>query len=351
MIDTKPLHPICSDIAQYAVFGTPLVDMVKKLHDSSGDQEMFLLPCHAARSGVGMCLIIGGFLSTALAQFSGSRGGVEPSNRGTSVIAPLTREVAESYIAIDGKAEVRVKPTELRIVMAVTAEGETAQECRTTVDATLTQLKEAWAQQKISAEAIVVDFIAVLPRYEWKLEKQAGADVGIERKSGYRMQSNVHLAVADDVAAMTALGAAFEHGVTDVIAFDYWSRELDEVKERAREKAMAAARRKADVMLTLFDERPKVINVQEQTSVHYPDSLYHSFTNSVDEEAIPAFFRNQTLIRARRPRNTYYRGFSGDGDVQPGELPMKAEISVVSTVRIYYESPAANRPALRKPEK
>ena len=86
-----------------------------------------------------------------------------------------------------------------------------------------------------------------------------------------------------------------------------------------------------------------MINVQEQVEVHYPESLYHSFTNAVDQEVIPDAWRNQTLIRAQRPKNTYYRGFYSDGDVQPRDLPMKPEISVVAIVRIYFESPAAAR--------
>ena len=281
--------------------------------------------------------------SPALAQFSGSRGGVEDQTlRGGQSFAPLTREVAESFIAIDGKAEVRVKPTELRIVMAVTAEGETALECQKTVDATLARLKTAWTRLKIPPEAIVVDFIAVLPSYEWTSEKRGEENVGVEKRSGYRMQTNVHLAVAGDREALPALAAAFELGVTDIIAFDYWSKELDAIKEQAREKALAAARGKSDLMLkVLFTDKPSVINVQEQTTVHYPDSLYHSFTNTVDEEAIPAHWRSQTLIRAQRPKNTYYRGFYSDGDIQPRDLPMRPEISVVSTVRLYFESPAA----------
>jgi uncharacterized protein YggE len=266
--------------------------------------------------------------------------------------APLTREIAESYIAIDGKAEVRVKPTELRIVMAVTAEGETALDCQKTVDAILAQLRAAWAKLKIPPEAIVVDFIAVLPRYEWKAEKRGDESVAVEKKSGYRMQTNVHLAVAGDKEALPALGAAFEQGVTDIIAFDYWSKELDAVKEQAREKALAAARGKADTMLkVLFTQQPPVINLQEQTTVHYPDSLYHSFTNTVEQEAVPGLFRTQTLIRAQRPKNTYYRGFYSNGDIQPRDLPMKPEISVVSTVRLYFESPAAARRGKREVKK
>jgi uncharacterized protein YggE len=296
----------------------------------------------------GSCALLSLFVSAppspALAQFSGSRGGVEGQLQNTPSFAPLTREVAESFIAIDGKAEVRVKPTELRIVMAVTAEGETAQECQKAVDATLTKLKGAWTKLKIPQEAIVVDFIAVLPRYEWKMEKRGEENVGVEKKSGYRMQTNVHLAVAGDKEALAALGAAFEQGVTDIIAFDYWSKELDAIKEQAREKALAAARGKSDLILkTLFTDKPPVINVQEQTTVHYPDSLYHSFTNTIDEDAIPSHWRSQTLIRAQRPKNTYYRGFYSNGDIQPRDLPMKPEISVVSTVRLYFESPAAAR--------
>ena len=88
-----------------------------------------------------------------------------------------------------------------------------------------------------------------------------------------------------------------------------------------------------------------MINVQEHTTVLYPESLYHSFTNVADETAsVPA---GGTAARCRsstayRPRNTYYRGLYSDGDVQPRELPMNPEISVLSTVRLYFKSPAAD---------
>ena len=47
------------------------------------------------------------------------------------------------------------------------------------------------------------------------------------------------------------------------------------------------------------------------------------------------------LLNRYRLRNTYYRGLYADGDVQPRELPMTPEISVISTVRLYFKSPAA----------
>ena len=106
-----------------------------------------------------------------------------------------------------------------------------------------------------------------------------------------------------------------------------------------------AARSKADMLLkALFDPRPAVINVQEHTTVRYPESLYDAFVNSYQEEVTPAWKSDLPFLRAYRPRNTYYRGLHSDGDVQDAGLPMQPEISVVSTVRLYFESPAASRP-------
>jgi uncharacterized protein YggE len=292
--------------------------------------------------------------SHACAQHGGSRAGLggmgafgagleeQPGEVPTPPL--LDREIAEGFIAIDGRAEVRVRPTEIRVVLAVTSEGKTAQECQQAIEATIERLKASWAKLKIARKGLVEDFIAVLPLYEWNLEKRGNMEVGVETKVGHRMQTNIHLAVPDDPKAMEALTAAFEQGVTDIIAFDYWSQELDDIKLKAREQALNAARRKSDVLLgALFNDRPPVINVQEQTTIRYPEALYHSFENTLDESVRPPSHRDIPFIRAHRPRNTYYRGLYSDGDVHARELPMHPEISVVSTVRLYFESPAAKR--------
>jgi uncharacterized protein YggE len=279
-------------------------------------------------------------LPLAFGQLGGSRAGVEGGSFGVPGLARLEPEVVESHIAIDGRAEVRVQPTEIRVVLAVTGDGDDAQTCRRTVDGGVQQLKQAWVESGIEPRNIVEDFIAVLPRYRWQMEKQGDSDVGVEKKVGYRMQVNLHLAVPDDATAGAALNLAFAQGVTDIIAFDYWNRELDTIKVKAREQALQAALSKAELLLgTLFDHRPPAINVQEETTVHYPESLYHSFTNSYGEDVRPPWRRDIPFIRAARPQNTYYRGLHADSDIQSAELAMTPEISVVSTVRVYYRSP------------
>lgn len=293
----------------------------------------------------------------AAAQFSGARGGVSELGSGDSTarsddtLRMLSPEVAQSYITVDGQVELRVPPTEIRIVLALTAEAKTPAECELQVAAQLKALTAAWQQAGIPPAKIVEDFIAILPRYEFVPERINGQDVALEKKAGYLMQSNVHLAVKDDPQARLALRIAFEHNVADIIAFDYGSRELDQLKQQARAAAVKKARDKADLLLgALFNPPPAVINVQEQTRVHYPESLYVSFENSHNESYQNSYHtRNVPAIRTFRPKNTYYRGLYLNADAQAKELPMRAEISVVSTVRLYFASPAA-QPAKQPPQ-
>lgn len=98
---------------------------------------------------------------------------------------------------------------------------------------------------------------------------------------------------------------------------------------------------KADLLLgALFDQPPRPLNVHESTRVIYPRSLYDSFENTYNEQ-LSSWSTSERLTRiwAAKPKNTYYRGFQEDTDVQGEGLPLRPEISIVSTVRLYYATP------------
>ena len=277
---------------------------------------------------------------TVTAQHGGSRAGLENRRADSFELPQLDPRVAQSHIAIDARVEIRVPPTDVRMTLAVTGEGESASACRKEVAGKIEKLIAAWQAAGIEKDRVVVDFIAILPRYEWTVEKRGEVEVGVEKTAGFRMQTNVHVALPNNTQVDEALDDAFEVGITDIIAFDYWNKELDAIKTQARDQALEQAAAKGNSLLRLFPEkRPPIINIQEDTQVVFPESLYQSFVNTVQDSLAPAPRRDISFIRAHRPQNTYYRGLQSGADKQPADLAMKPEISVVSTVRIYYESP------------
>jgi uncharacterized protein YggE len=253
----------------------------------------------------------------------------------------LEPQFALNYITIDGTAELRVEPEGIRLVLAITSEAETADRCQELNADQVQAVIGAWSDLNVPEDHIVEDFINLLPIYEWRLAERDGTQFRVQQRSGFRMQSNLHLAVESEADAMAAINRAFQQGVTEIVTLDYWSSDLDERKKEARAAAVAAAKEKAETLLSVFDAPPRVINIQESTTVFSPQSLYRTYENVLEEEVqYPGSLRDRPTIRAYRPKMTFFHGLQSRSDRRPPGPAMRPEIAVVSTVRIYYESPA-----------
>jgi len=285
-------------------------------------------------------------------QGGGSRAGVQPAATfaGQPVAPPSAspdHEAVESNIEIVGTAEIRVKPTAVRVIMALTSQGATAEECMKANEKKEQALTQAWSKMGVPDDKVFLDFISMLPVYEWNVQQQEGNRYLVEDLSGYLVQTNAHIQVANEAEARAAVRAAFQLGMTDIISFDYWCESLDNYKVQAQKQALANAQRKAELLLTAHfrnAQTPKPLNIREQTQVIYPKSLYESFTNDYSQSLHRTYHR-QSLpeIRAFRPKNTHYRGFFGHTDSQDPRLPMQPEISVVSTISCYYAAPGEKK--------
>ncbi len=279
------------------------------------------------------------------AQFAGSRGGNMSSPSSMDLPARTFDRSVEEYIVVDGKVEVRVLPNQIRIVLAVVQSAESASECQKLVFDKIAEFRAQLETQGIESADVVDDFIAVIPQYDFKLVDEAGTRVARELKAGYVMQSNLHVRVSDDDQAMKVIRLAFQNDIPDIIAFDYWSDELDAARQTALEKAMQEAQRKAKLLVHAnFDEPVRLINIDSTTHVVLPHQLYDQAENTASENfrQVPFDRRSIPMVLLPKPKNTYYRGFfDPDIDRQSAELPMQNKISVVGMVRLYFESPAA----------
>ncbi|MBC7966133.1 MAG: SIMPL domain-containing protein, partial [Fuerstia sp.] len=229
---------------------------------------------------------------------------------------PLDPESALSVIKITGTAEQRIVPEQIRVVFALTSEGETAEECRKLLTTRIDGVMTDWKSLNIPAENIVEDFISVLPRYGWRLseEFEGWSKVRLQKHVGYRMQINLHVAVKTEADAMATIDRAFRQGQAEIVTFDYWSSDLDRQKETVRASALAAAKKKADTLLAIFDERPQAVNVQESTAVFFPHSLYKTYENVLEQEVMNYSSDDPPLIKAYRPKMTFFHGLSSRAD-------------------------------------
>lgn len=278
--------------------------------------------------------------SLAYAQAAGSAGGLAMGQM-LSRLAPPEAADAERVITIEGVAEVRVAPTDLRIVLAHAVEAASAAESMRLGREGVAAVKAKLVSQELPAESFDVDFIAVLPVHAWNVEEQSGREVIAERRVAYRVQQNLYVRVPNEESALATIAKALEVDGVEVLAVNYWNAELPAQRQAALEKALAVARRKADLLLEGFAPRPVPINVHESCRILFPQDLYRSFARSQESE----HFWNRELpqIPATRPQNTYYMGLYEDLDAGDPRLPSRREIHVVATVRLYFAAPGREK--------
>ena len=276
------------------------------------------------------------------AQMAGQRGAAREEAL-VDRLDPPDPTAAERVITIEAVAQVRVVPSRLRVVLAVAAQAETADEANRTGRALLTETKAKLEAAGVAAADVDTDFIAAFPVYAWQVEQQSGKDVLAENRVGTRVQYNLHVAVPDEAAALAAVEAAAGAEGVELLAVDYWSDDLTGKQVEAQRKALAAARAKADLLLSVFPERPRPINVWENTRILFPAELYRSLPQN--ESRAPRDYGRDALpqVPAPRPLKIYYRGLFANVDALEPEMPGRREIEIVSTVRLYFEAPG--RPA------
>ena len=234
-------------------------------------------------------------------------------------------------------------PTELRVVFAASATAATASETNAASARLLASARTRLETSGIPATDIDHDFIAMVPVYTWGVTRQGDRDVVAEKRSGYRLQHNLHVRVRDEASAAAVITAAHEVEGIEVLAIDYWSNQLEQKQVEARDKALAAVRQKAKALLTVFAEAPVPINVHETTHVMFPQQLYQALPRTEDNSG--GYFDGQLpRVPASRPSYVYYRGLFADVDAVETAMPGRREIHIVSTALLYFEAPHRPRP-------
>ncbi len=271
------------------------------------------------------------------AQDAGVRGGA------TSMPAVQARSLEPKdparRIEIEGCVEIRVDADAIRVVLAVCSDGADPATVSTANQQRVQRLRAAFTQAQVPDGNVHIDFIAMLPVYDWEEVEEAGRKVARERLSGWRLQENVHVAVGTQEQLDTIKRLAREVGVFDVLAVDYASSDVEKHRTRALEAALAVAKAKAAILLAQFGTPQKLVNVTERTVTVPPHAQYRSF-ESANTARMERHFRDETpRVFAVRPKNTLYEGYTADVDRPGGTLPMRPQICVVSSVKLYYESP------------
>ncbi|NOQ73415.1 MAG: DUF541 domain-containing protein [Crocinitomix sp.] len=217
--------------------------------------------------------------STIFAQHSGNINysnqlpGVTSGTPGININYPSNSNM---YISVKGLAN--VKADAYVAIFNVTQMGKTAKEVNQLIDARINPVLET-INSKSSVETYI-DMVSFVPMYEYEVERKIFSKKTYnEIPIGFELKKNIHIKYTDPGLLNEIIAALASSEIYDLVRVDYFSNELDQVKNDLMLKAKMVLQTKIknyqEILSVNFDAIEKTII--DDYLVVYPVEMYNSY--------------------------------------------------------------------------
>lgn len=202
-------------------------------------------------------------------------------------------------ISTTGTGEVSADADRAVVSVAVTARAETAEAARSAVAESATQMRDALRDAGVDDDAVTTASYRLHPYYS-----DVDRETGTREIAGYEAVHAYQIETTPD-AAGTVVDTAIGNGASEVsnVRFTLSSETRAELRERALERAMNAARADADAMASAADL--SVAYVQSATSSDSHGPIYAVRETAADVGGAPTQFDAGSVTVTARVEVTY----------------------------------------------
>ena len=221
----------------------------------------------------------------------------------------IAQTTSPRTISVSGEAEIRVVPDELVLQLAVETRDPDLQSATATNQATVEAIKAVAVGYGVPEERIQTDRLDLRPQY---LTRRLDNDTSVPFLYQYHVLRSVTITLRQLDVFDELIRDAVAAGANEVNGVTFRSTELRTHRDEARLLAIDAAREKAEALAGRLGQtigRP--ISISEQTFGGYGGWFNGGGgTQNVIQSSGAASFR-------------------GDGATSPGQIPIRATVSVV----------------------
>ncbi len=145
--------------------------------------------------------------------------------------------MGHSLTPIKADVMINMKATSYVAVLSITQVGETIEETDSLMDVRLNNVFEELLKVGISLKNTHVDFISMVPRYEFESTEKVYSKTFNEIPSGFEMKKNIHVLFTEHDRLNDLISAAAKAEIYDLVKIDYNVSNMDNIYAQLRQKA------------------------------------------------------------------------------------------------------------------
>lgn len=230
-----------------------------------------------------------------------------------AIQAAETTCTASRTVQVSGTAVVNVAPDRALVQLGVQSNGKTPREVQSKNAATIQSVIQALKAVGVEARDISTDHYIIEPIYE---------DYDSLVIKGYRIYNIVAVTVRDVTKTSDILAEAFEAGANQVVNVEFYTSQLRKFRDQAREMAMKAASEKATALSQAAGTETNCVLTISENSWSYFNGGYWWYGSHQQN------LWTQNAVQNIAPASEPGASTTGDSPVSPGQISIRAEVSV-----------------------
>lgn len=217
-------------------------------------------------------------------------------------------------VQVSGSAAINVKPDRVLIELGVESVAETPQEVQAENDAAIERVTTAIRNMGIPDKDIATDYYLIQPVYD---------DYTTYRIINYRIDNIIGVTLSDVSQTSNVLAAALQAGANQVQNVQFYTSELRQYRDQARELAMKAASEKAQALAGAGGaEAGCLLQINENSWSHYNGYWWGGRDRAM---------WSQNVVQNAAP--TEPAGQEAETPINSGQIVVRAEVNATFSLR------------------
>jgi uncharacterized protein len=260
--------------------------------------------------GIVLVLVL---LSTRLPDFGTHTVQAAPDEQSTAV-SNSTCDASRS-LQVTGSAMINVTPDRAFIQLGVVSNGLTPTDVQAVNSAAIQTVINALKAEGIASKDIATDYYVIEPVYD---------DYNSLYIKGYRINNLVAVTLREVQKTSNVIATALSAGANQVVNLEFYTSDLRNYRDQARELAVKAALEKAKALANAAGaEVGCVLSINENSWSYYNGGWWYGRTQNM---------WTQNTIQNAAPANSAGSS-TGDEPISLGQISIKAEISATFSLK------------------
>jgi uncharacterized protein YggE len=226
-------------------------------------------------------------------------------------VLPQSTILGNNVVELEATVLMNVTADEYVAMFHIEQKGKNLKDVQENMDKRIANFQKGLSELGIKENEMIVDFLSLVPEYEYDIEKKFFSKTYNEVPVGFELKKNVHIRFKDNKILDKIIAKAAENEIYDLSKVEYFIKDTDILYQKIRRKAFEMITKKEKLYDSLNIKLSKSEKVADENfQTFFPFDRYRSY--EAVSKGKTSFSKNSTVNNKNRSPSAFYEKLEYD---------------------------------------